>query len=91
MNLKNILFMILGVLLPLAFTAIVNVYPDFPFAQSDFVEGVLWIIGLLIGGWNAAVAQITSSVNRNGVTNVGKMQLTETQNSMRERLKKTEY
>jgi len=49
---KDILRLILATLLPVAYVALKLLYPDFPLTQDTFVGLVLWVIGLLLGGWN---------------------------------------
>lgn len=54
MNLKNLLRLILLALLPVLYGLLTGRYPDFPLHSPQlFVDLVLWIIGLVIGGWQA--------------------------------------
>lgn len=52
MNLKQLLRLVLGVLLPVAYVALKKLYPDFPLMQDSFMALIFWVLGLLIGGWN---------------------------------------
>jgi len=49
---RNILYAVLGVILPLIYQELIGARPDYPQGESDFVTQVLWLIGLLVGGWN---------------------------------------
>jgi hypothetical protein len=49
---KDVLRLILATLLPVAFIALKTLYPDFPLSQDTFVNLVIWVVGLLLGGWN---------------------------------------
>ena len=51
MNWKDMLKIFLGALLPALFTQLVSHYPDFPLFAEDFTAIILWIVGLLVGGW----------------------------------------
>lgn len=52
---KNVIAAMLGVVIPIAWSAITNSQPDFPLTIDSFTELVLWAVGLVIGGWNAKV------------------------------------
>lgn len=49
---RNILYAILGVILPLAYQELVGKFPTFPLDNNGFVTLILWVIGLIVGGWN---------------------------------------
>lgn len=51
MSLKNVLYAILSALIPLGFSALTGKYPDFPLDLASFGASILWIVGLLVGGW----------------------------------------
>jgi hypothetical protein len=53
MDWKSILYMFLGAMLPVVYAAFIKNNPSFPLTQVDFVETILWIIGSIIGGWQA--------------------------------------
>ena len=53
MDWKSILYMFLGAMLPVIYAAFIKNNPSFPLTQVDFVETILWIIGSIIGGWQA--------------------------------------
>jgi uncharacterized membrane protein YqjE len=48
------LYAVLAAVLPVVFSVIVGFVPSFPLAEPDFVLLVLWIIGLVIGGWQVS-------------------------------------
>jgi len=48
---KSLLKAVLAALVPVVYTVLVTAYPDFPLPQDQFVQTVLWIIGMAIGGW----------------------------------------
>lgn len=52
MTWKNLLYSMLAVLLPLLYSLLLGKYPDFPLNQGETVALLLWLIGLLVGGWN---------------------------------------
>ena len=53
MDWKSILYMFLGAMLPVVYAAFIKNNPSFPLTQVDFVETLLWIIGSIVGGWQA--------------------------------------
>lgn len=53
---KNILYALLSVLVPLLYNTITNWQPDFPVTNQAFFELILWAIGLVIGGWQVSKA-----------------------------------
>ncbi|NLI41960.1 MAG: hypothetical protein GX421_12435 [Caldisericales bacterium] len=53
---KNVLYAVLAVLLPLVYEFVVDAVPSFPLDATNFIGVVLWIIGLLIGGWQVTVS-----------------------------------
>ena len=53
MDWKTMLYMFLGALLPMIYVAFIKNNPTFPLTELNFVETIMWIIGSLIGGWNA--------------------------------------
>lgn len=55
---KNILLAILSAIGPLIWTELTDSFPDFPLAQSAFIETLIWFVGLLVGGWNLAKATV---------------------------------
>ena len=55
---RNILYSVLGVILPLIFNEIVVADPSFPLEQDIFVKVILYLLAFLVGGWNIAKAAI---------------------------------
>jgi len=53
---KPLLKAILAILIPVVYNAILGWNATFPLPQSDFVNLMLWVIGLPIGGWQIAKA-----------------------------------
>ena len=53
MDWKSILYMFFGAMLPVIYAAFIKQNPSFPLTQVDFVETILWILGAIVGGWNA--------------------------------------
>ena len=51
MNWKEYVRLVLGALLPVAYTLLKQKNPDFPLAQDKFVELILYLIGGAVGGW----------------------------------------
>lgn len=49
---RNILYAVLGVILPLIFKEIITADPEFPLTQEIFVNLVLYLLAFLVGGWN---------------------------------------
>ncbi|MCU0645778.1 MAG: hypothetical protein MUC94_16155 [bacterium] len=66
MNWKDIIKTLLGALLPLLFTQLVSHYPDFPLYSEDFVSIILWIIGLIIGGWGLNAMYMKGRIKKAG-------------------------
>jgi hypothetical protein len=54
MSWKNLLYAVLGVIIPLAFQELILKFPEFPLDSESFLQLGLWLIGLVVGGWNAA-------------------------------------
>lgn len=55
---KNVLSAVVSVLVPFIYTALIEEYPDFPLAQVEFIEAIVWIVGLVVGGWNIKSARL---------------------------------
>lgn len=69
LNWKNLLYSFLGFLLPLLYTELIKSHPDFPLTSTGFTEVIVWILGLIIGGWNIASAAFKKLIyNKFGVT-----------------------
>jgi len=51
---KSMLKAVIAVLVPFFFTMLIAKYPDFPLTADQLVSLVLWLVGLVIGGWQAA-------------------------------------
>lgn len=66
MNWKDMLKIFLGALLPALFTQLVSHYPDFPLDGSDFTAIILWIVGLLVGGWGMASMYMKARIKKAG-------------------------
>jgi len=52
LNWRNILYAVLGVILPLIFKEIITADPNFPVTEEIFVKLVLYLLAFLVGGWN---------------------------------------
>jgi len=55
---KNILFAVLGLVIPAVYSWITRQAPGIPLPSNVFTELVIWAVGSLIGGWNAAKARL---------------------------------
>jgi hypothetical protein len=53
---KNALYALLAVVLPVVFGWVAGLLPGFPMTSADFTALLLWILGLLVGGWQASAA-----------------------------------
>jgi len=62
MDWKSILYMFLGAMLPVVYASFIKHNPSFPLTQPDFVETILWILGSLVGGWNAMKLNINAKL-----------------------------
>lgn len=49
---KNLLALFLSALLPAVYTIFISIFKDFPLSQEQWIALWLWIVGMLIGGWN---------------------------------------
>lgn len=58
---KNIVFALLSTLLPIVYGLITGKFPDFPISAEGFIGFVLWLIGLLIGGWQLSKSHYVSA------------------------------
>ena len=58
MDLKSIIYAALAAILPIVYSLIVGELPSFPLESADFVGLILWVIGLLVGGWNLKAGRI---------------------------------
>lgn len=47
---RELIFALLGVLIPLLYGWLTGEYPDFPITAENFKALALWIVGLLVGG-----------------------------------------
>lgn len=59
MTLKNVVYALLAVMVPLAYSWIVGVVPEFPLAAGDFSALVVWGVGLIFGGWQISKVAYT--------------------------------
>jgi hypothetical protein len=48
---KNVLYAVLAALGPVVYSIITGALPAFPLSSPDFVLLMLWVVDLLIGGW----------------------------------------
>jgi len=55
---RNIIYAMLGAVLPLIYSALIGEIPSFPLAEAGFVDLILWLVGYVIGGWNVAKARL---------------------------------
>jgi len=53
MDLKSMLKAIIAVIIPFLYSALIGKVPDFPLTGDVFLQLVLWIVGLAVGGWQA--------------------------------------
>jgi len=58
LNWRNILYAVLGVILPLVFDEIIKADPKFPLPLEMFSDLILYLVGFLVGGWNIAKAAV---------------------------------
>lgn len=65
MNWKIILKTIITPVLALVYTYLQGKYPDLPWTQSNFVEQILWILSVAIGGWQANNLKVEIKSKRN--------------------------
>lgn len=82
---KNILLAILGVLIPFIYQSLTGDFPDFPLTVDSFGQLITWLVGLLIGGWQAAIARVKFAINRSAVVRLGDMELQESKTSIEKR------
>lgn len=54
MNFKHILYALLVAMIPFMYSALTGKFPTFPLSAEQFGAVVLWLIGLLVGGWQTA-------------------------------------
>jgi len=48
------LYAVVAALLPVVYSLIVGFLPSFPLAEPDFVLFMLWVVGLIVGGWQVS-------------------------------------
>lgn len=68
---KSILYAVLGLAIPAVYSWIIRQAPGIPLPSDVFTELVIWIVGSLIGGWNAAKARLTYELMKTGSCDVG--------------------
>lgn len=68
---KNILFAVLGLVIPALYSWITRQAPGIPLPSNVFTELVIWAVGWLIGGWNAAKARLTYLLQKTGSCSIG--------------------
>jgi len=61
---KNILFAMLGIFIPMLYTSITTKFPTFPLSEADLVTLLVWIVGMIIGGWNIKSISIAKFTKR---------------------------
>jgi len=66
MNWKDMLKVFLGALLPTLYSMLIAKHPDFPIFLDEFVSVILWIVGLLVGGWGLASMRMKSKLKQAG-------------------------
>jgi len=50
---KELLKGIIGLVIAFLYSLLIKQYPDFPLGVGQIIALILWIVGLLIGGWQA--------------------------------------
>jgi hypothetical protein len=77
MSLKEIIFAILGALLPILYTAITGERPDFGnvLDLQTFVALVLWLVGLPFSGAQLLKGRLLHKVEKKGAAKLGKLTL----------------
>lgn len=66
MNWKDLLKSVLGPLVAYLYTQLISHYPSFPMFDEDFVAVILWIVGLVVGGWGLAAMWMKSKLKKAG-------------------------
>ena len=51
---KRLLKALIAALVPVLYSLLKAHYPDFPLESDQVLALILWIVGLLIGGWQLA-------------------------------------
>ena len=52
MDFKKILYSMLSIILVSVYTFIKHKFPMFPIEKDTFINFVVWVIGLALGGWS---------------------------------------
>lgn len=61
---KNIFLAMLGIFIPILYTAITAKFPAFPLSEANLITFLVWFAGMLIGGWNIKSASIAKYTKR---------------------------
>lgn len=51
--LQQLIQAIIGAVVPLLFQLLTNQFPDFPLAQTDVLNFLLWVLGFAFASWKA--------------------------------------
>jgi len=62
-NWKPLLLAVLGVVSPFLYSILFSDTPDFPLTVDNWTDLLVWIVGLLVGGWTGAKAYLKPTEN----------------------------
>jgi hypothetical protein len=69
---KNILLAILGTIAPFLYSYLTGALPGFPLDAQTFSALLVWLVGLLVGGWSAAKAKLEYTVKTKGAAKLNR-------------------
>lgn len=70
MEWKSFLKALLAVVLPLLYSLLLKWAPDLPIPEAQFIELIIWAVGLLIGGWQLSNSQKLKMADQIGETKI---------------------
>lgn len=61
---KNILAAVIAALVPILYSYFIIKFPDFPIPEGFTLAFLLWLVGMLVGGWNLKCISIKIRYHR---------------------------
>jgi len=53
-NWKGMVRAVVSAAVPFVYSLLMAKFPDFPLAEAGFLELILWVVGMMVGGWQVS-------------------------------------